>query len=324
MEAGTELKNADSCPPMSEVGVVIPTSNARSHWKALVEGLRKQGLAPSQVLIVDSDSADGTRELATQEGFRVHRIERKEFNHGGTRQLGVTLLPWANIVVFFTQDAVLVDPNAIYKLVSVFDDPAVGAAYGRQLPRQGAGAIESHARLFNYPPLTDVRTFESRDRLGIKAAFLSNSFSAFRVNALNSVGGFPSDVIMAEDALVAGRLLIAGWKVIYMAEATVQHSHHYGMGEEFRRYFDIGVYHSREAWLLEHFGRPAGEGKRFALSELRYLRLHDVQLIPTALLRTGLKALAYQLGLRAETLGPRLSRMLSLHRDYWDRSSSLR
>jgi rhamnosyltransferase len=317
MGVETELNGGPGSPDLSEVGVVIPTANAAKHWDALIGGLRKQGLPPAQVLIIDSDSTDGTRALAEQEQFQVHRIERKNFNHGGTRQLGVTLLPWARVVVFLTQDAVLVEPDAIARLIAVFADCAVGAAYGRQLPRPSAGPIEAHARLFNYPPQSELRTFESRHRLGIKAAFLSNSFSAFRVQALCSVGGFPTNVIMAEDALVAGKLLIAGWKVAYVAEATVNHSHPFGLAEEFRRYFDTGVYHSREAWLTEQFGRPAGEGKRFVISELKYLAAWNPHLIPEALIRTGLKALGYQLGLREQLLGFRLSKRLSLHRHYW-------
>ena len=117
------------------------------------------------------------------------------------------------IVVYLTQDAVLATPDSLDRLMSAFEDEDVAAAYGRQLPRLGAGPIESHARLFNYPPQSDVRDFESRHTLGIKATFLSNSFSAYRVDALREVGGFPSDVIMAEDALVTGKLLLAGWKL---------------------------------------------------------------------------------------------------------------
>lgn len=126
---------------------------------------------------------------------------------------------------------------------------------------------------------------------------------------------------MAEDALAAGRLLLAGWKIAYVSEATVIHSHGFGLKEEFCRYFDTGVYHSREAWLVEQFGKPAGEGKRFVLSELRYLAQHGSSRIPEALVRSGLKALGYQLGLRERSLGPRWARRLSLHKAWWNQST---
>jgi rhamnosyltransferase len=304
----------------TQAAIVIPTFNARSHWAHLCTGLRLQGIPPSQVLIVDSSSDDGTRELAAGEGYEVVRIDRSDFNHGGTRQSALDWVPWARIVVYLTQDAVLATPDSLDRLLSAFEDQDVAAAYGRQLPRLGAGPIESHARLFNYPPQSDVRDFESRHTLGIKATFLSNSFSAYRVDALREVGGFPSNVIMAEDALVTGKLLLAGWKAAYVADAQVYHSHAFTVAEEFRRYFDTGVYHQKEGWLTEWFGNPGGEGKRFVSSELAFLAPRHLYLVPYALLRNLAKAIGYQLGLREARLGAGWSRRFSYHKSYWDRS----
>ncbi|HEX9198244.1 MAG TPA: glycosyltransferase family 2 protein [Acidobacteriaceae bacterium] len=302
----------------SQVAVVIPTCNARKHWASLSTGLSLQGLSPSQVLIVDSSSDDGTRELAVQEGYQVFRIDRRDFNHGGTRKRALDLVPWASIVVYLTQDAVLATPDALDLLLSAFEDRNIAAAYGRQLPRLAAGPIEAHARLFNYPPRSEVRDYQSRNTLGIKAAFLSNSFSAYRVSHLLEVGGFPTDVIIAEDSLVAGKLLMAGWKSAYVAEAQVYHSHAFTMADEFRRYFDIGVCHRREPWLREQFGKPAGEGRRFVVSEFAYLLHRSARLLSVALIRTVLKALGYQLGLHGARLGRQWSKRLSYHKSYWD------
>src|ERR1039458_5947321 len=148
----------------SHVAVIIPPSNAGKCWKAFSKGLNLQGLPASQVLIVDSSSDDGTRDLAAAEGYQVHCINRSDFNHGGTRQLALDLVPWASIVVYLTQDAALATHDSLDLLLSAFEDRQVAAAYGRQLPRPCAGPIEAHARLFNYPPQSDVRDFESRHR----------------------------------------------------------------------------------------------------------------------------------------------------------------
>jgi rhamnosyltransferase len=301
----------------SQVAVIIPTCNARNFWGSLSKGLRLQGLPASQILIVDSGSDDGTSELAAEAGYQVLSINRRDFNHGGTRQLALKSVPWASIAVYLTQDAVLATPDSLDLLLSAFEDPRVGAAYGRQLPRPAAGPIEAHARLFNYPPRSEVRDFESRHTLGIKAAFLSNSFAAYRVDALLSVGGFPSDVIMAEDALVAGRLLMDGWKIAYVAEAQAYHSHPFTIVQEFQRYFDTGVYHRHETWLRENFGSPGGEGTRFVLSELAYLFPRHMHLVPYAFVRTLSKAIAYHIGLR-ERLNCDWSRRFSYHKSYWD------
>jgi rhamnosyltransferase len=309
---------AEQIVDRSHVAVIVPTRNAGKCWTALRDGLSLQGLAAEQILIVDSSSEDGTRELAKAEGYQVFRIDRGDFNHGGTRRLALELVPWASLVVYLTQDAVLATPDSIDILLSAFDDRRVAAAYGRQLPRLCAGPIEAHARLFNYPAQSDVRDFESRHELGIKATFLSNSFAAYRVEQLLEVGGFPSEVIMAEDAIVAGKLLLAGWKTAYVAEAQVYHSHAFGIGEEFRRYFDIGVCHRREAWLRKRFGTAGGEGWRYILSEFSYLRNGNLQLMPEAVVRTIMKAMGYELGLHGSRVGRQLSRWLSYHKSFWD------
>lgn len=308
----------DKAVDKSQVAVVIPTRNARRFWASFSNGLRLQGFPSSQVFIVDSSSDDGTRELAKADGYQVFCIERRDFNHGGTRTLALDLAPWASVVVYLTQDAFLATPDSLDTLLSAFEDRDVAAAYGRQLPRLGAGPIEAHARLFNYPQQSEVRDYDSRRTLGIKAPFLSNSFSAYRINELREVGGFPSDVILAEDAIVAGRLLIAGWKTAYVAEAQVYHSHSFTIAEEFRRYFDIGVCHRREAWLRKEFGKASGEGGRYVLSELSYLSRRSPHLLPIAMLRTMSKGMGYQLGLHGAQFGKVWSRRLSNNKSFWE------
>jgi len=301
----------------SQVAVIIPTYRAATYWKALAASLAQQNLPIQQILVVDTASNDGTFQLAEADGFHVIRIPQCEFNHGGTRQFAAQQMPWAKVVIYLTQDTILT-PGALDALLIAFNDPAVGAAYGRQLPRAGAGIIEAHVRAFNYPEQSRVQTFESRRQLGIKAAFLSNNFAAYRVDALVQAGGFPSNVIMGEDAMVAGRMLMLGWKTAYVAEAQVYHSHGYSIAEAFRRYFDTGVYHAQESWLLENFGNPQGEGRRFVLSELRALLPGHFYLLPYALLHTCAKYLGYQCGLREAQLSTAWCRRFSCQTNYWD------
>ena len=298
------------------VHVVVPTLNAAADWPAFAPPLLAS-VTPEQVLIIDSSSTDQTAALARNAGFRLHSIERSEFNHGATRQLAAELLPQADILIYLTQDAVLTTPASIENLLRPFADPSVAAAYGRQLPRVGAGAIEAHARGFNYPEQSEIRSFASRERLGFKAIFISNSFAAYRRSALMAVGGFPRQVIFGEDTVTAAHLLMAGSKIAYVAEASVRHSHPYTWTQEFKRYFDIGVLHSRERWLQESFGHTGGEGKRFVRSEISYLWREDPLRIPSALMRTGLKLLGYKLGTSERSLSLGIKRRLSMHRQFW-------
>jgi len=299
---------------MNKTALIVPTLNAGEQWQAWLEAFSRQTHKPDYLLVVDSSSSDDTAALARAQGFTVEVIPKARFNHGGTRQTAVDSLPEAELIVFATQDALFADPEAIARLLAAFDDPQVGAAYGRQLPHRNAGAIAAHARWFNYPPESQLRGWQDKTRFGIKTAFISNSFAAYRRGALTQAGGFPTRVIMNEDTFVAGKMLADGWKIAYCADAQVHHSHDYRFLDEFKRYFDIGVFHSENPWLQQTFGGAGGEGWRYVRSELRYLVKQNPWLLPSALLRTLLKWLGFKLG---GVLPRSLSRHCSLHKTYW-------
>lgn len=307
---------------MTKVGLIVPTLNAGSLWQSWLKAFNQQTRKPDYLLVIDSSSSDNTVALARANGFEVQVIPKTEFNHGGTRQFGVNKMTDVDIIVFLTQDALLASPEAIEKLLAAFDDELVGAAYGRQLPHLNAGRIAAHARLFNYPAASQLRCMEDRSHYGIKSVFISNSFSAYRRSALIQVGGFPVDTIMNEDTFVAGKMLVSGWKIAYCADAQVYHSHDYSFLDEFKRYFDIGVFHIHTPWLQQTFGGASGEGLRFVLSEMRYLVKLAPWLIPSAMLRTGLKWLGFKLGAQHQGLPKTLRSGFSLHKAYWLRSLS--
>lgn len=302
-----------------QVALIIPTRNAARQWEELCDGIRGQNLQPDQVIVVDSSSEDGTPWLARAAGFSVIEIDSEDFNHGGTRQLAAEQVPQVSILLYLTQDAIPICSDAFRRLVEVFDDPEIGAAYGRQSPRPHATSIEAHARLFNYPAQSVLRSWESRRGLGFKSIFFSNAFGAYRREALLSAGGFASDVIFGEDTLVVARLHRIGWKTAYVADAVVEHSHAYAIAEEFRRYFDIGVLHARERWLVDQFGGASGEGRRFVLSELGYLIKKDPLRIPSALIRTLVKYAGYKIGRSESQIAPRVKSHLGMNREYWSR-----
>lgn len=304
---------------MNRIGIVVPTYNPGPLWSQWLEKMRSQSLMPSVRLIVDSSSSDGSLGETTLDLFDVQIIAKNEFNHGGTRQrAAMKIAEQVDIVIFMTQDALLHDEHSLRNLVQIFDDnPDVAAAYGRQFPHVGSHPSEAHARLFNYKEKNILKSLNSKFQLGFKSIFISNSFAAYRVKDLMDVGGFPTNVILGEDTIVAAKFLLAGKIVAYQADAAVYHSHHYSYGQEFKRYFDIGVLHAREPWLLKEFGQVDGEGMRYLRSEIRFLKRDAWYLIPSCLIRTGFKFLGYKIGRHEQRLPTRLKKMFSMYKGYW-------
>lgn len=278
------------------VGLVVLTLNPGPSFVDWLDAVRHQTLSPDELLVIDSQSTDSYPEQAVRYGFAFHRIRREEFGHGKTRQLAVEILTGSEVIIFMTQDAILGKPDSLAHLIKGLESPEVGAAYGRQLPRKDSSPIEAHARLFNYPDRSRVKSLEDIQELGIKTPFISNSFSAFKKNALMDAGGFPPHLNFGEDVYVASKLILKGWRIAYVAEATVFHSHRFTYREEWNRYLQVGQFYGREAWIIQAFGNTKGEGKKFVLSEIGNLFSKNALLIPSSLFRTILKFVGYHVG----------------------------
>ena len=172
------------------------------------------------------------------------------------------------------------------------------------------------------PTIEPMATEHIEDMIALTARLIADGHAyeadghvLFAVESMPTYGELSGRKL--EDMMAGARLLQQGWKLAYCADACVQHSHNYSLSAEFKRYFDIGVFHHQEQWLLAWLGKAEGEGKRFVLSELRYLWRHAPWRLPEAAIRTLLKYAGYRLGKAEARLPLALKRRLSMHRGYW-------
>ena len=300
-----------------DTAVIVPTLNAGSAWSGWISALLATGVSIKDVYVIDSGSIDDTVLQAGNAGFNIKQINPEAFNHGGTRQMAVESLAKYDNVIFLTQDAILSHPDSLLQLITPFDDKQVGAVCGRQLPRKKSGAIEAHARLFNYPESSSLYSIKDTTTKGLKTAFISNSFAAYRISAFKDVGGFPENVIFGEDMYVATKMLKAGYKIAYEADACVYHSHEYSLLQEMKRYFDMGVFHVNEPWIRQELGGAEGEGVKFVVSEFKYLLQHAFWRVPEGLLRTLLRYTGFRLGLMEKRLPLWLKKTLAMNKGYF-------
>lgn len=297
--------------------VIIPTYDGGPVWLESAKSIFEQSIKPDVVYVIDSSSKDNTVAIAESYGYKVKVIPSAFFNHGGTRNGAVKDLSESDVLIFMTQDAILNSPTELEKLLSYFNDDSIAAVCGRQLPHDDANPLAIHARLFNYPEKSCVKSASDIPTLGIKTAFMSNSFAAYRTKVFFELGGFPENTILAEDMYLTAKMIKAGYKIAYCADASVKHSHNYTPWQEFQRYFDIGVFHAREPWIREELGGAGGEGIRFIRSELVFLCKKAPLWIPRALITSAYKLLGYKLGLRYRKLPWSWCRRLSMYKSYW-------
>ncbi len=300
------------------IGVAVITHRAKHHLEWCLPPVQHSRVEP-RVLVVNSSSQDGTVELAEALGAETLVIPRREFNHGTTRELARRHLA-TDIVVMMTPDAYLRDDAALDRLVEPVLAGDAALAYGRQVPRAGAGFFETFLRSFNYPPSSHVRSAEDAHQFGAYLTFCSNAFAAYRNDALDEIGGF-RPVLAHEDAVAAAMLLRNGHRIAYVAEAVVEHSHRYSLRSDFTRYFDAGRAREEFHDTLAVGGSHAGLGMRYVSTLVRELSRSRPWLLPYGAAHVAVKAAGYWLGSRSLSAPDWLSRRLSGQDYYWpDRS----
>lgn len=299
---------------MATVGVVILTLNAEKHLANCLKPLMQSSLNP-KILIVDSASTDNTIFIAKQYGIEVMGIDRKTFNHGGTREMARNHLK-TDIVVMVTPDAYAADGNVLGVLINPIVEGKAAVAYARQLPHEGAGFFEAFPRCFNYPPQSQFRSICDRDKFGAYTFFCSNSFAAYSNKALDAIGGF-KNVLLGEDTVAVAELLRKGYQVAYVAEAEVRHSHKYSLMQEFRRYFDTGLARRSYGVLLESGASDGTRGREFAWEMGKELLRTKPYLLPYGIVQTGVKWFGYRLGMWSGKMPVWFKRALSGHPGYW-------
>jgi rhamnosyltransferase len=298
------------------VSVIIPTYQAARYLPGLLQALHDQTLHPLEIIIIDSSSPDQTASLARELGCRVEVISKAEFNHGGTRNFAAQIAK-GEVLVFMTQDALPIGTDFLQALLGPIVQGQAVAAYARQLPYPQASPPETFRRHFNYPPQSELKTLAQLPQRGFKTFFYSDVASAVKRDIFWQMGGYPDWVIVDEDVFLCARLLRAGYTVAYQAEAQVIHSHNYGLVQQFRRLFDVGVFVSQAGETLAG-AKTSGEGLRMVQEMTRYLVGQKAWAwIPYSWLEAATKFVAYQLGRREQLLPISLKRHLSLHKGFW-------
>ncbi len=304
-----------------KVAVIIPTYKPDEKFEKLMDRLQRQKRKPDQIIVIHTIPDQGTSmdvalKYKDMDRVIVHEIPQREFNHGGTRNLGVKMVE-ADFVLMMTQDAVPADDRLIDKLLEAFKDSKVAAAYARQLATKEVGIIENYTRQFNYPEKDRVKSKKDIKELGIKTYFCSDVCAMYRKSAYEEMGGFVTKTIFNEDMILASNLIDHGYYVAYAANAKVYHAHRYTGKQQFQRNFDLGVSHRQYREIFEKV-KSESEGMKLVKQTASYLIKKGHPLLLGELVwQSGWKFLGYQMGKRYDKLPLWFIRMASSQKSYW-------
>lgn len=309
---------------MREVTVLIPTWRPDGKLNELLRRLSRQTMLPARVLLLNTVDGEGDgRTAECVDAFSgsfpvlsVFHVDRKEFDHGGTRHLGMTFAD-TELVLCMTQDALPRDTHLISSLAECFEDPLVAAAYGRQIATKNSSAAERFTRTFSYPEQSVTKSLQDLDRMGIRTFFCSDVCAMWRRETYFEMGGFERHTIFNEDMILAGKLIRAGYRIAYAADAQVWHSHDYGSMKLLRRNFDLGVSQADHPEIFSMVS-STGEGIRLVRQTAAWLvkngRGRELWKLTAD---SGCKYLGYSLGKRYRKLPKKLILKLTDNKPYW-------
>lgn len=311
-----------------KIDVIIPIYRPGRELFILLDKLEGQSAPIHRILLMNTEKAyfdellegtDGMGEAGFARKYpkvQVRHLEKREFDHGGTRHKAVALSD-ADVFVAMTQDAMPVDSFLVERLTGSLKGK-VAAAYARQLPGPDSSEFERVSRYFNYPKTSRVKTAEDLESLGIKTFFCSNVCAAYRRDIYDELGGFVRRAIFNEDMIYAAAAIQAGYGIAYAADAQVVHSHNYTNLQQLRRNFDLGV---SQAEHPEVFGAASSEseGKKLVASTWSYLRRKNrLYRFPGFCVQCAFKYAGYLLGKHYRMLPRRLVLKITANREYWE------
>ncbi len=308
---------------MFEVDVIIPVYKPTEKFLELLELLEDQSLPVQNIILINTEKkyfdslTQGTDFFDKHKKILVKHITKEEFDHGGTRNYGVSLSK-APYFIMMTDDAVPMDRELTRQLLEPFKDEKVGMSYARQLPSKDCGVIESYTRSFNYPDCSRIKSSKDLTSMGIKAFFASNVCAAYKREIFDWLGGFADHTIFNEDMIYARGLINAGYSIAYAANARVVHSHNYSGVQQFRRNFDLGVSHAENPRIFSGLSTES-EGIRLVKKSCSYLcKTGKPYLIIKLFWLSGCKYIGYFLGKRYGHLPGGMVKAFSMNRNYWN------
>lgn len=303
-----------------KVDAVIPAYKPGHDLRELVEKLLDQTVRLGRIIIINTDREFfDEKEYLIAPAVEVVHITRHEFDHAGTRDMGLRMSD-ADYVLFMTMDAIPKDNYLVEKLLSgIRRADNIAVSYARQLPKKDCNRIEQITREFNYPAQSRVQTSDDIKELGIKAYFCSDVCAMYDTSIYRSLGGFKAPAIFNEDMVYAAGALDAGYAVSYCADALVYHSHNYTGRQYYRRNFDLGVSQADHPEIFERFN-VKGTGMQLVRKSLAQICRRGT---PADIIRlvyySGMKYLGFKKGKNYHKLSLKSCLKHTSDKEYWNR-----
>jgi len=215
-----------------KASVIIITKNQKKLLQKSLPVLLNQDLKDDyEIIVVDSGSTDGAREYVQRLPIKLIKIKPKVFNFAAAFNTGAKVAS-GEFLIRLSGDVIPRKIDFISQMIKPFQDPKVGATYGKYTITGRKG--------YTYPYFWSEWRFPSKEtRYSVKPNLLKmRTGSEHMTEVTNLAGGccsirrsiwksrpFNEKMPAAEDAEYSIYLHLKGFDIVYNPEADVTHEH---------------------------------------------------------------------------------------------------
>lgn len=200
------------------VSVIVPTYNAERTIEKCLNAISHQTYPRNdyEIIVVDDGSLDNSKNIIDKFSD-IHYVWQSNKGPSAARNAGAQQA--RGEIIVYTDSDCIAQPDWLEKMLKPFDDPNVIGAKGVYLTQQK----ELLARFAQ-------KEFEERYRVLAQHKYIDfvDSYSAaFRKKEFLNVGGFDTQFSVAnnEDVELSYKLAGKGYKMVFVPDAVVYHTH---------------------------------------------------------------------------------------------------
>lgn len=246
------------------VDIICPVYNGEQYILSLNDAIKKQkNVKINSIKYAVTESKDDTEKILKENNIDYIKIKKEEFSHSRTRER-IAKECNADIIVFITQDIIIQGNNWLYNLTNPIEKKECDASFSKQISK--SNGIEKYTREHNYPDNSYVRSRSDLEKLGLSTFFFSDASSAISNEVFKKLNYYDNKKLsINEDMYIAYKLIINGYKIKYVSDSVVIHSHDFKFKELYKRYYYTGVFF-RENSDLDKYGT-----KRIGVEMAKYV-----------------------------------------------------
>ena len=212
------------------VSIIMRSFNEGWALRETLPALRAQEYRNWELIVIDSGSTDGSVELVRAAQPRHFlQIQPHEYNPSRVMNQGMQLAR-SDFCIFLNADATPQGADWLRPLAAALFDPQTAAVFGRQVPRPDCWAVYA----------CDYERCFGPDRESAKWDHFFSMVSSGLRKDIWAKRGFLEKMQYSEDDEYTRWCRAQGYRIVYVPESVVMHSHNYTVSQTYKRSFGEG------------------------------------------------------------------------------------